>query len=246
MNWYTGSSAGERWRITLITRNSVLRREEEPRLEMLRLRISIWPDWYGGASMPAKATSAGVKAAHVADLRHELGAESRANTEHPHHNRVLRQRCRQGLHFVSERGQCGRNGPELGHRLLYQKFGSIGSGHDAEMPTGEGVDVNFRLVYHNSHHFSITNHQRISKHQPRSRQTGGSVFHYNCRQNRLSSAGGRRRREPERGQGARVTGLRSEARECYSSRLRWTAGVRGGVSIGSGSFVLINYLLQRK
>ena len=145
MNWYTGSSAGERWRITLITRNSVLRREEEPRLEMLRLRISIWPDWYGGASMPAKATSAGVKAAHVADLRHELGAESRANTEHPHHNRVLRQRCRQGLHFVSERGQCGRNGPELGHRLLYQKFGSIGSGHDAEMPTGEGVDVK-RLI----------------------------------------------------------------------------------------------------
>ena len=57
--------------------------------------------------------------------------------------------------------------------------------------------------------------------------------------------GGWRRREPERGRGARVTGLRSEARECYSSRPRWTAGVRGGVSIGSGSFVLINYLLQR-
>lgn len=42
----------------LITRNNVLRRADEPRLEMLRLRTSIWPDWYGGASMPAKATSA--------------------------------------------------------------------------------------------------------------------------------------------------------------------------------------------
>ena len=29
--------------------------------------------------------------------------------------------------------------------MLYQKFGSIGSGHDAEMPTGEGVDVK-RLI----------------------------------------------------------------------------------------------------
>ena len=52
------------------------------------------------------------------------------------------------------------------------------------------------------------------------------------------SAGGRRRRE----RGARVTGLRSEAGECYSSWPRWTAGVYGGVSIRSGSFVLINYL----
>ena len=41
MNWYTGSSAGERWRITLITRNSVLRREEEPRLEMLAQAYSM-------------------------------------------------------------------------------------------------------------------------------------------------------------------------------------------------------------
>ena len=40
------------------TRKSVLRREADPLLEMLRLRTSIWPDWYGGASMPAKATSA--------------------------------------------------------------------------------------------------------------------------------------------------------------------------------------------
>lgn len=44
--------------MALITKNSVLRRAEDPRLEMLRLRTSIWPDWYGGASMPAKATSA--------------------------------------------------------------------------------------------------------------------------------------------------------------------------------------------
>ena len=41
-----------------ITRNNVLRRAAEPRLEMLRLRTSIWPDWQGGASMPAKATKA--------------------------------------------------------------------------------------------------------------------------------------------------------------------------------------------
>lgn len=58
MNWYTGLSAGDRWRITLITKNSVLRRAEDLALEMLQLRTSIWPDWYGGASMPEKVTSA--------------------------------------------------------------------------------------------------------------------------------------------------------------------------------------------
>ena len=39
-------------------------------------------------------------------------------------------------------------------------------------------------------------------------KTGGSVFYRNYHQNRLYSTGGRRRREPERGRGARVTGLR--------------------------------------
>lgn len=83
----------------------------------------------------------GVEAAHIANLRHELGAEGRPNAEHPHHNGVLRQRCRQGLHFVPERGQRGGSDSELGHRLLHQELGGIGLGHDAEMPTGGGIDV---------------------------------------------------------------------------------------------------------
>ncbi len=41
-----------------MTRKSVLWSLAEPRLEMLRLRTSICPAWYGGVSMPAKATSA--------------------------------------------------------------------------------------------------------------------------------------------------------------------------------------------
>ena len=93
--------AEERWKITLITRNNVLRRAEEPRLEMLRLRTSIWPDWYGGASMPAKATNAfwewKRRTAPISAI--SWGREPDHNTEHPHHNGVLRQRCRQRLHF---------------------------------------------------------------------------------------------------------------------------------------------------
>ena len=135
--------ARECWRITLITRNSVLRRAEEPRLEMLRLRTSIWPDWYGGASMPAKATSAflGVKTAHIIDLHHKLGAKGRSNAEHPHHNGVFWQRRRQWLHFISEWGQGGGSGPGLGHCLSRQKLSSISFRNDAEMPAGGGVDV---------------------------------------------------------------------------------------------------------
>ena len=50
-----------------------------------------------------------------------------------------------GLHFVSERNQGGGSGPELEHRLIHQELGRIGFGHDAEMPTGGGVDVQ-RLI----------------------------------------------------------------------------------------------------
>ena len=86
-----------------------------------------------------------VEVAHIADLRHELGAEGGPNAEHPHHNRALRQRRRQRLHFVSEHSQGGGSGPELGYRLIYQELGGSGLRHDAEMPTGGGVDVQ-RLV----------------------------------------------------------------------------------------------------
>lgn len=41
---------------------------------------------------------------------------------------------------------------------------------------------------------------------------------------------------------AQGAGFAERGRGCYSPRPRWKAGVRGGVSIGSGNFVLINYL----
>lgn len=62
-------------------------------------------------------------------------------------------------------------------------------------------------IYHSSRHFSTIIHHGISKLQSHSRRTGGSVFHCNCYKTRLSSTGGRHRREPERGRGARATGL---------------------------------------
>lgn len=40
------------------TKKSVLRSMAEPRLGVLRLRTSMVPDWYGRASMSAKATKA--------------------------------------------------------------------------------------------------------------------------------------------------------------------------------------------
>ena len=133
--------------MALITRNSVLRRTAEPRLEILRLRISIWPDWYGGASMPAKATSAFLewkrRTSPISAI--SWGAECGANSEHPHHNGVLRQRCRQGLHFIPERGQRSGSGLELGYRLFHQNLCSIVLWHDAEVPAGRGVNVQ-RLV----------------------------------------------------------------------------------------------------
>lgn len=82
-----------------------------------------------------------VEPAHIADLSHELEAEGRPCAEHPHHNWVLRQRRRQGLHFVAECGQCRGNGPELGHRLIHQEPGSLALWHDAKVPTGGGIDV---------------------------------------------------------------------------------------------------------
>ena len=86
-----------------------------------------------------------MEAAHVANLRHKLGAECGANSEHPHHNGVLRQRCRQGLHFIPERGQRSGSGLELGYRLFHQNLCSIVLWHDAEVPAGRGVNVQ-RLV----------------------------------------------------------------------------------------------------
>ena len=83
----------------------------------------------------------GVEATHIADLRHKLGAERGANPKHPHDNGVLWQGCRQGVQFLSKRGQRAGGGPELGDRLLHQKFGRIGFGHDRDAPAGAGVDV---------------------------------------------------------------------------------------------------------
>lgn len=42
----------------------------------------------------------GMKAAHIANFSHKLGAEGWANTKHFHYNRRLRQIRRQGLHLL--------------------------------------------------------------------------------------------------------------------------------------------------
>ena len=44
----------------------------------------------------------GMKTAYIANFSQELRAEGWANTKHPHHYRILRQRSCQGLHLLFE------------------------------------------------------------------------------------------------------------------------------------------------
>ena len=44
----------------------------------------------------------GMKTAHIANFSYELGAECGANTKHPHHYRIFRQRSSQRLHLLFE------------------------------------------------------------------------------------------------------------------------------------------------
>ena len=44
----------------------------------------------------------GMKTAHISNFSYELGAECGANTKHPHHYRILRQRSCQRLHLLFE------------------------------------------------------------------------------------------------------------------------------------------------
>ena len=67
----------------------------------------------------------GVKSAHIADFRHGLGVEDRANSKYLHHHGVLREGSGQGLHLISERHQGRRYGLKLGYSLLYQELGYL-------------------------------------------------------------------------------------------------------------------------
>ena len=43
-----------------------------------------------------------MKTAYIANFSKELRAEGWANTKHPHHYRIIRQRSCQGLHLLFE------------------------------------------------------------------------------------------------------------------------------------------------
>ncbi len=87
----------------------------------------------------------GVKAANIANLRHELRAERWSHTKHLHDDGILRQEGCQLQHLLFERRQSEGCGSKLCYGLLHQEFRGIGLWHNCEVPTGGGVDIQ-RLI----------------------------------------------------------------------------------------------------
>ena len=86
-----------------------------------------------------------MKAAHIADLRHELRAERRPNAVHLHHDGILGQSGSQALHLFLQGSQRSRRSLKLGNGLLDYEFGTVAFRHDADMSASGYVDIK-RLV----------------------------------------------------------------------------------------------------
>ena len=66
------------------------------------------------------------KAAHIANLCHELRPKDRANAKHPHHDRVLWKLSSQSEHLVLDHGNRFYDCVELRNRKSNKAFNRVG------------------------------------------------------------------------------------------------------------------------